>query len=335
MKKISFFTAAVAVMLGFTSCESTTDPKLELPSQDPAAVSFEINQPVIGAQALQLAPDGTFDMIVNSQPAYGAPLVVTYSAQVSITGNWGNADEVYDLKADTQDFHTVTFKQNELAVAITSLMGYEKVTDKNTGDVTYYKDGQPYTGPVDGFGPDKVYLRGVAQVGSIKDSKCYSNAVEYEQVDWYLAFKEPAILWIIGNYAGSWIAPTTDNEAALRGGGWYLSEPDDAVESNIYVGTFDFANSGEGSMIFRFYTKLTGWDDDSYGSQVDDNPIAQEWKNGDSTDAKLVKGKGSYQFDDNIGLITLVVDMSSMQTYFYKGARTVTVNAEAGTFTVE
>lgn len=329
MKKISFLTAAVAVMLGFSSCESTTDPKLDLPSDDPTAVSFEINQPVIGDQALQLAPDGTFVMIVNSQPEYGAPLVVKYSAQVSLTGNWGNPAEVYDLNADGQDFHTVTFKQNELAVAITALSGYEKQTDPNTGDVTYLKDGQVYTGPVDGFGPEKVYLRGVAQVADLKDTKCYSNAVEFSQVDWYLSFKEPAILWIIGGYAGAWITPNADNEATLRAGHWYLQEPDDAIESNIYVGTFDMS---AGTMMFRFYTKLTGWDDDSYGSQAADNPIDQAW-DGDKCDAELVKGKGSYNFPDNVGTITIVVDMNGMKTYFYKGVWDITVDGNAGTFT--
>lgn len=329
MKKISFLTAAVAVMLGFTSCESTTDPKLAIPDQDPTAVSFEINQPVIGGQALQLAPDGTFDMIVNSQPDYGAPLVVSYSAQVSLTGNWGNPAEVFDLKADGQNFHTVTFKQNELAVAITALSGYTKQTDSQTGAVTYYKDGQVYTGPVDGFGPSKVYLRGVAQVAGVKDSKCYSNAVEYKQVDWYLTFKEPQILWIIGGYAGGWIAPEAGNEATLRAGHWYLEEPANAIESNIYVGTFDMS---AGDMMFRFYTKLTGWDADSYGSQADDNPVDQTW-DGDKTDAKLVKGKGSYNFPDNVGTITIVVDMKSMKTYFYKGTWNITVDGDAGTFT--
>lgn len=329
MKKISFLTAAVAVMLGFTSCESTTDPKLAIPDQDPTAVSFEINQPVIGGQALQLAPDGTFDMIVNSQPDYGAPLVVSYSAQVSLTGNWGNPAEVFDLKADGQNFHTVTFKQNELAVAITALSGYTKQTDSQTGAVTYYKDGQVYTGPVDGFGPSKVYLRGVAQVAGVKDSKCYSNAVEYKQVDWYLTFKEPQILWIIGGYAGGWIAPEAGNEATLRAGHWYLEEPANAIESDIYVGTFDMS---AGDMMFRFYTKLTGWDADSYGSQADDNPVDQTW-DGDKTDAKLVKGKGSYNFPDNVGTITIVVDMKSMKTYFYKGTWNITVDGDAGTFT--
>ncbi len=328
MKKISLLAAAVAVMAGFSSCDSTTDPKLVLPDQDPTAESFEINQPVIGAQALELAPDGTFDMIVNSQPEYGAPIAVSYSAQVSLTGNWGNPAEVYDIKADAQDFHTVTFKQNELAVAITTLSGYTKQTDPQTGAVTYFKNGQPYTGEVDGFGPQKVYVRGVAQVAGVDNTKCYSNAVEYGKVQWYLAFKEPAILWIIGGYVGGWIAPEAGNEADLRAGHWYLEEPANAIESNIYVGTFDMS---AGTMMFRFYTKLTGWDADSYGSQADDSPVDQTW-DGNKCDAKLVKGKGSYNFPDNIGTITIVVDMNSMKTYFYKGTWNITVNGDAGTF---
>ena len=328
MKKISLLAAAVAVMAGFSSCDSTTDPKLVLPDQDPTAESFEINQPVIGAQALELAPDGTFDMIVNSQPEYGAPIAVSYSAQVSLTGNWGNPAEVYDIKADAQDFHTVTFKQNELAVAITTLSGYTKQTDPQTGAVTYFKNGQPYTGEVDGFGPQKVYVRGVAQVAGVDNTKCYSNAVEYGKVQWYLAFKEPAILWIIGGYVGGWIAPEAGNEADLRAGHWYLEEPANAIESNIYVGTFDMS---AGDMMFRFYTKLTGWDADSYGSQADDSPVDQTW-DGNKCDAKLVKGKGSYNFPHNIGTITIVVDMNSMKTYFYKGTWNITVNGDAGTF---
>ena len=62
--------------------------------------------------------------------------------------------------------------------------------------------------------------------------------------------------------------------------------------------------------MFRFYTALTGWDTDSYGSQEGDNPL--EFPETDlGKPLKMVKGKGSYQFPDwTGGNMAIKVDMS-------------------------
>lgn len=49
--------------------------------------------------------------------------------------------------------------------------------------------------------------------------------------------------------------------------------------------------------MFRFYTALTGWDDDSYGSQADDNPLDITLTDG-IYEGSVMKGKGSFNIPD-------------------------------------
>jgi hypothetical protein len=65
--------------------------------------------------------------------------------------------------------------------------------------------------------------------------------------------------------------------------------------------------------MFRFYTALTGWDTDSWGSQADDNPIEFEFTNGEFN-YTLVKGKGSFSFPSwGGGKMAFNVDMNTNQ----------------------
>ena len=81
--------------------------------------------------------------------------------------------------------------------------------------------------------------------------------------------------------------------------------------------------------MFRFYTALTGWDDDSYGTQVDDNPIEYPEYAGGTSSFGMVKGKGAYNFPNlPAGQYTITVDMSdanNMSVTITAGAATVVV----------
>ena len=64
--------------------------------------------------------------------------------------------------------------------------------------------------------------------------------------------------------------------------------------------------------MFRFYTSLTSWDADSYGSQVGDNPLDFEFTDGQFS-TRMVKGKGAFNFPNwTGGDMEMTVDMSDM-----------------------
>ena len=93
---------------------------------------------------------------------------------------------------------------------------------------------------------------------------------------------------------GGWTGPDAGNAGALAE--WRLFEADDAIGSKIYSATF---NMPAGSLTFRFYTELTGWDGGaSVGTQVDDNPITVDMSSGIYGGTLVAPGKGSIQVDN-------------------------------------
>lgn len=317
MKKISIFAAGVAVMFGLASCESTTDPKLQLPDQDVNAVSFQINDPVYASQELQLQnTDGaTFDFQVYSQPDYGFPAAVTYLAQVSLTQNWENEDEVYTINYDVvqkgEANHTVVLTQKSLANAITSLMGFTKVLDKSTGIQTIYDAaGNVYTGALEQAAPAKVYIRAIAQIGDVEDTKCYSNAIELKQVKWFINFREPGYIFLVGSPQG-W---------NIGDGSMMLFEADDEIGTKTYRGNFNIA--ADANLGFRFYTELGDWGKDgslpSIGAAANDGDNKDVALGADGTVTKnAVYGKGNFNFPTwPGGEMWIIVDLNSMKVTF-------------------
>ena len=67
-----------------------------------------------------------------------------------------------------------------------------------------------------------------------------------------------------------------------------------------------------GSLTFRFYTALTGWDGGaSVGTQVDDNPITVDMSTGVYGGSLVAPGKGSIQVDNWDGSpMKITVDMN-------------------------
>lgn len=293
MKKITL-TAALGLMLGLASCDTTTDPKLSPVDQDPSAVSFEINQPVVASQLLELsdAYKQTFEIVVRQQPDYGFPAAVKYTAQASLTGNWSNPEEVYDISYDIaqqgEAMHTIVMTQKSLADAFTFLSGYTKEIDETTKEqIIKDKDGNIINAndpaQMTGKGPEKILVRAVAQIGSLAETRCYSNPVEFKQVKWFVHFREPGYVYLIG-------APQGWNIGSAE---ITLYEADDQIGTQIYQGEIE-VNAGDA--LFRFYTALGDWENNSFGSQADDIPLAftqAKAKDG----VKVVKGKGSFDFN--------------------------------------
>ncbi len=137
----------------------------------------------------------------------------------------------------------------------------------------------------------------------MEGSEIKSNVVYLDKVKFYFAVAVPGYIYLVGSPEG-WVGPTEDN--AEHYAPWRLFEASNAIGSKIYSGVFNIPEAP----VFRFYTALTGWDSDSWGSQADDNPIEYEIVDGSFTTG-LVKGKGSFSFPAwTGGEMTIIVDMS-------------------------
>lgn len=295
--------------MGFASCESTTDPKLQLPDQAEGVVSFEINTPAFANEELVLGEEGTLPIIVHSQPDYGFPAAVTYTLQASLTGDWSNPKAVYELDYDlTQQGdgrHTLVLTQAALADAMTALNGIWQEVDKESGEQTIYNaDGTVYTGSMTDLGPNSVYVRAVAQLGSMEETKCYSNAIELKSVNWFVHFRAPGYIFLVGTPQG-W---------DIGNGSMMLWERDDEIGTGIYRGEFEIDATTD--MFFRFYTELGNWGDNgqlpSLGSAANDGDNTEVVLKDNFFQGTVVYGKGSWFFSQwPGGTLYLVVDLSS------------------------
>lgn len=305
MNKLSYIFATLAVAVGLSSCETDRDPVFTPATSD----SFELNQPVFADQYYTLSEDGTFEIICKSQPAYGAPIApITYGVEVSLDGTFNDAvtDEngevvtpatYREVKANTTT-SVMTISDKKLTQAICALRGYTE-DDENKVQFTavpVYMRGVCYPNT-----PDKEFNAANRVVSK--------NTVCLKQVLPYFSLAKPGYIYLVGTpqvgAGNNWIAPMADNADTFEN--WKLFEKEDQIESKIYFGQFEI-NSGEA--MFRFYTALTGWDADSYGSQADDNPVTCNWED---KEFGLVKGKGAYDFSTwPGGMMYIRVNMEDM-----------------------
>lgn len=288
--------AVAAVALGFSSCEEDTDPKYHAPSK------YELNTPAMQQQYIELAPGATI-RLTSSQPDYGYSAVAQYSAQMSLTEDFAQFE---DLTPTNSSLAAFDVKQEDVATALCVLHGLDSEDAFNAA----YPDGQmPF---------EKIYFRAVCKLDGVEGSEITSNVVSFDHIKGYFAIPVPGYIYLVGAPEG-WAGPTEANAAHYAD--WRLFEPDNAIGSKVYSGVFDIE---EGSAMFRFYTQLTGWDDDSYGSQESDNPIEfPDYTGEGSFTSPVVKGKGSFSFPNwPGGKATITVDMSD--------AKNITMTMTAG-----
>ena len=288
MKKLSIFFASVLAMLAVSSCEDEKTPVFHQASSD----SFEVYEPALQNEYYELTPDGTFDIDCKSAPDYGAPVGPTiYGAIVSLNDKF---EETQAITAQN-NASRMTFKTSDLAEAICKLKG-----------LTKDNDGYVFTETCQVFIKATCRIDGFPVEGDVDQSYVVSkNYVTLNKVMPYFAIPAPGYIYLVGAPEG-WAGPTEGN--ADHYNDWKLFEKDDAIGSKIYYGTFEIG-AGDGAM-FRFYTALTGWDADSYGSQVDDNPVAFTLDEA-AAGLRMVKGKGAYSFPDwTGGQMSIKVDMS-------------------------
>lgn len=288
MKKISYMLLGLlGIMATVSSCTETKDenPTLQKPTK------FEVNTPAFVNQTYELSEGGVME-ITCSQPDYGCAVIVNYTAQVSMTPDFADFREIAPVEPTKA---AMQIPDADIAIAMCALNGIKGADDWNPDDDV-----------------QTVYLRVKASISGVEGYDITSEPIEIKSVKYYLAVKSPAYIYLVGSPEG-WKGPSDDQlEHYIP---WRLYESQDAIGSNVFYGTFELPEAP----VFRFYTALTGWDKDSYGSQEGDNPIDYEFVNG-RFEGTLVKGKGSFQFPKFTGgTATIVVDMNNMTVTIIEG----------------
>lgn len=291
-KSIISLALGLAAVVGFTSCEEDRDPVYQAPTK------FVLNTPAMENTDVVLDPKGVIEFAC-SQPDYGYAAVTTYSMQMSLTEDFASA---YDLTVTPATKALFTVKQSEVATGLCVLRGADSE--------------ETYPGDYDGV----VYFRATASLSGVEGSAINSNVVKLNKVKGYFAIPVPGYIYLVGSPEG-WAGPTENN--AEHYAPWRLFEPKNGIGSKVYSAVFDLP----AAPMFRFYTALTGWDADSYGSQAEDNPIDYPEYTGGTASFGMVKGKGAYNFPNlPAGTYTITVDMSD--------ANNMSVTITAGTATV-
>lgn len=283
-----------AVALGFASCSEDRDPVFHPAPEG----SFKVYEPEMADLYITLEPGKVIELTCNGQPDYGFSAICDYSAEVSLTPDFA---ESYTIEPLNPAQSKIQLDQRMVATAITTLQGY---TDE--------EQEPDYVNP--GFIP--VYFRAICSFAGIPESRMVSNVVTFNKIKSYFSIRKPGYIYLVGAPEG-WAGPNPGSEAHYAD--WCLFEDADKIDSKIYKGTFDIA---AGQALFRFYTKLDGWNGSSWGSQVNDSPVDYELVGG-SFAGKLVAGKGSLNFPGwTGGKMNITVDMSDMTNV------TITIKAE-------
>ncbi len=303
MKKLSILFAALATMIGFTACDADDDPVWQVPTPG----SFVLNTPPMADETFVFTEgdDQAIEFTV-SQPDYGFIASVTYGIQVDIDDQYKGKDENGDVAHPTP-VNITPEQPNQAKVVVTSQQLSEALCELRGIDS---KDNWEQIDPI------PVKIRATAIVGDIESTYIESNWITLKAVQGWDAIKEPGYIYLVGAPEG-WKGPEAMNAAHYAD--WRLFEKTDEIGSKVYWGVFDIP---AGNAMFRFYTSLSGWDVDSYGSQSEDNPIDVEFNADGIMQTELVVGKGSFNFPDwGGGLMTICVDMSRtpMELTVYEG----------------
>lgn len=288
MKKIALFFATIAAVVGLSACNEDESPILLKPTE------FKLNTPPFAEQLYQLTEDGSI-ILTCSQPNYGVGVKTTYSVEMSLTEDFEDSRTV--TLADPLSA-TLTFSTAAVNLAALDMLG---VVDEETWE--------PYAN-------DRVmplYFRATAQAAEVAYSVITSNTVTLANVEIFYAIKTPGFIYLVGSPEG-WKGPDAANADHYKD--WRLFENEAAIGSQVYSAVFNMP----AAPMFRFYTELNGWDNNSLGSQADDNPIDFELTDG-VCETSLVAGKGSFNFPDfEGGEMTVTVDLNTMTVRFEAGA---------------
>lgn len=280
MKKFTYMLAMVAAMVGFTSCEEDKEPVFHAPTE------FKMLEPALQNQYLELQEGKTFDLYCN-QPDYGVSLLTNYNVKVSMTADFA---ESVTLEPTNAYQTKMTFRAEDLAIALCKLNGYEDPEQWDDPDAT------------------TIYFRATAWVDGIENSLIESgNYVSLNQVKYYFAVPQRGVIWVVGNVT-AWNVGDANAMDPYK-----LMEDADAIGSNIYKGELYIG----AAPTFRFYTNMDGkWDTGSIGAaggQNNDTPVSfpDAFAQGSAFTSGLANTKDSFDFPNwGGGNIAFVVDLS-------------------------
>ncbi len=294
LSKLYTVLAAAVAVAGFSSCSENTEPVYH----EPTAESFKIYDSPFMNQYYELTPDGTFEITLNGQPDYGVSTVTQYRLQVSLTEDFKEFDTMTPVGTGT--LSKMTLKESRLAMAICKL--------RNIYEESEWTD----------LGEQKIYLRGQAFIKGVESSNIVtSNITVLNRVQSYFNPPVPGTIYVIGNYVvladNKWIEPLPKNAEQLQS--YVLSEKDDEIESKKYYGTIDFLPyEGTTGSVFRFYTELGSWDENTLGCSGgpdNDKPVEfPDFVAGSVLDHGLAKTKDSFSFPNYRGKLEFFVDLS-------------------------
>ncbi len=311
MKNLFLLMAALTTSaLTFTACEDDTDPIAHRPTDN-----HFLNTPPTADQSYDLANSDDITLTC-SQPDYGVITTPTYAVQLSLDHNFEGTPDAWKYTgagATPLDFielpnvttnTDIVIHPRDIADAINACRGYNDLAQLEEAGYTNYNGA--------------VYLRirsffaganaDVAELYTV-----LSNVITLSQVKGYATLRQPGYIYLVGSPSG-WQEPSISN--AIHYNNWKLFEPSDKIGSNTYSATFDIPAN---QFNFRFYTALTGWDENSYGSQVSDNAINITLNANGVYSGSSVSGKGSWQIPEwQGGKVNITVNRNANTVEFKK-----------------
>lgn len=303
MKKISLFFACLIASIAFISCEEDPEPRVKAPATNdflnipPTAENFVYDLENCGAINLTC-----------SQPDYGVAVIPTYAVQVSLSEDFAtlpSAEWIYD-ETVAVPYVELPFSSTQadmevpaidVAQAISTILGYKKIDE--------YAGRTPYSGDI------YVRLRSYfPTLGEDSYTNVISNVIKLK-VESFATVRVPGVIYLVGVPAGNWTEPSSSNADLFEN--WKLSETEDGIGSKIYHGTF-YIESGQ--FTFRFYTALTGWENDSFGAKGPDEDEAITLTDG-VYEGIIMKGKGKYAYAGwPGGWLQITVDLKEYKVTF-------------------
>lgn len=282
----------VGVAFAVTSCTSPKDdnPKIDVPTE------FVLNTPPMAKQYIELEKTSTIDFTC-SQPNYGTALAATYVPEVGVKKE--GKDSIIWQAIDQQftDCSALNVDASLMAQGICKIYEIKKAEQ-------YSEKMEEGSFPV--YVRFKSTLDPNGKDSSLSKYDIYSNVVTLENVLPYCNVEEPGFIYLIGKPSG-W---AIDGDALKD---WRLFEDEDAIGSKIYSGTFDITAD---NFQFRFYSALGDWESNSYGAQVDDNPVDITFADGFYS-GNCIAGKGSYQINNWAGgKVTMTVNLNNNTVEF-------------------
>lgn len=297
MKKLSIFLACAAVAAGFTACDSPTDPVL---NNDPESLVMTLNEPTFAHELFALEAGHTFTLDAN-QPNYGYAAPAVYSAQVSLTEDFEAFETITPKDAGLAQME---FDDNDLAIALTDLFGFDANTYTDQGEIP-------------------VYIRAAAELPGVEGTFVTSNIIKLDKVTFYYAAQGPGQIYLVGQPSG-WKEPSLANEEYYQD--WMLTET--GAGTGIFTGAFDM----EPGQYFRFYRTLSqesgdaAWGNNgefpSIGPKPEDNTNETIVFTNNVFEGVCVPGKGSWvtPADMVAGSVLLTVNLNTMTVTFEQGA---------------